>query len=60
MHQFFDSQGTGEIEKEEFFDCVEELVRGNVIKERQPATEQYARMVQTHLENAGCYDGEVL
>ncbi len=35
-------------------------MRGAAIKERQAATEQYARMVQKQLENAGCFDGKVL
>ena len=32
--KFFDPKGTGEVGRKEFFDAVEELVRGNVIIER--------------------------
>ncbi len=46
------------IDREEFFDCVEELVRGSVIRERQAATEEYASRFEERLREEGCYERE--
>lgn len=56
--KFFDIKDIGKVPKDEYFDLLEELVRGNTLNEANSTTRMFAKMFQKMMENAGCVNVE--
>ena len=56
--KFFDIKDIGKVPKDEYFDLLEELVRGNTLNEPNSTTRMFAKMFQKMMEHAGCLNVE--
>ena len=56
--KFFDIKDIGKVKKDEYFNLLEELVRGNTLNEPNSTTRMFAKMFQKMMQNAGCLNPE--
>ena len=54
--KFFDRPMRGTVPEKDYLDVLEQLVRGNALKEASATTKLFAEMFQTMMEKAGCLD----
>lgn len=54
--KFFDRTARGAVPEKEYLPVLEQLVRGNALKDPSATTKLFAEMFQTMMEKAGCLD----